>query len=148
PIYLDSPMAVAANRADFRGAGVFHKNFRGLPTSRQLKSDLPPLVISQSSDESRALNSVTRPRLLLAGAGMCNAGRILHHLRHNLWNSNCFVIIVGYQARGSLGRSLVEGAKKVKIFGETVAVRAQIKLLGGFSAHAGQCDLIRWLEPM
>ncbi len=82
----------------------------------------------------------------MAGAGMCTAGRILHHLRHNLSNPQAHVLIVGYQARGSLGRMLVDGARKVHIFGDSIAVHAQIHSLGGFSAHAGQTDLLKWLE--
>jgi len=87
-----------------------------------------------------------REALTWAGAGMCTAGRILHHLRHNLWSPQAHVIIVGYQAYGSLGRRLVDGAKKVTIFGEPIAVKAHIHTLGGFSAHAGQTDLLKWFE--
>ena len=84
----------------------------------------------------------------MAGAGMCNAGRILHHLKHGLWQSETVVMIVGYQAEGSLGRQLVEGANSVKIFGETVAVKAQIHTLNGFSAHAGQSGLLNWFSHL
>jgi metallo-beta-lactamase family protein len=84
--------------------------------------------------------------MIIAGSGMCNAGRILHHLRHNLWMPETSVIIVGYQAEGSLGRQLVDGAKTVRIFGETISVKAQVHLLGGLSAHAGQSELLRWFD--
>jgi metallo-beta-lactamase family protein len=80
----------------------------------------------------------------MAGAGMCNAGRILHHLKQNLWRPETHVMIVGFQAEGTIGRLLVEGAKRVPIFGERIAVKARIHTLGGFSAHAGQSDLLRW----
>jgi metallo-beta-lactamase family protein len=96
-------------------------------------------------DESKALNDCIGPCLILAGAGMCNAGRILHHLKQNLWKPETSVVIPGFQGVGTLGRALVDGAKEVKIFGERIAVKAHIHTLGGFSAHAGQSDLVQWL---
>ena len=84
--------------------------------------------------------------MVLAGAGMCNAGRILHHLKYNLWKPETHVIIVGYQGSGTLGRMLVDGAQKVKIFGDEIAVKATVHTLGGFSAHAGQKDLLDWFS--
>ena len=86
--------------------------------------------------------------MILAGAGMCNAGRILHHLKHNLWRPETSVIIVGYQAAGSLGSHLIEGRKSVSIFGETIAVNATVRSLGGFSGHAGQSELIQWFSSL
>jgi len=82
----------------------------------------------------------------MAGSGMCNAGRILHHLRHGLYRPETIVMIVGFQGQGTLGRQLVDGAKEVRIFGETIAVKAQIRSLGGFSAHAGQTELLKWFR--
>jgi metallo-beta-lactamase family protein len=82
----------------------------------------------------------------MAGSGMCNAGRILHHLRHGLYRPETIVMIVGFQGQGTLGRQLVDGDKEVRIFGETVAVNAQIRTLGGFSAHAGQTELLKWFR--
>lgn len=84
----------------------------------------------------------------MAGAGMCNAGRILHHLKQNLWKPETHVMIVGYQSHGSLGRELVEGARQLKIHGEKIAVKAQVHTLGGFSAHAGQTDLVKWYSAL
>jgi metallo-beta-lactamase family protein len=84
--------------------------------------------------------------MIIAGSGMCNAGRILHHLRHNLWKPETTVMIVGFQGEGSLGRRLLDGVKKVKIFGEEIVVKAHIASLGGLSAHAGQSDLLRWFS--
>jgi metallo-beta-lactamase family protein len=98
--------------------------------------------------DSQSLNDVEGPCLILAGAGMCNGGRILHHLRQGLPRDNTHVLIVGYQTQGSLGRRLVERAKSVSIFGEKISVRAKVSTLGGFSAHAGQSDLLRWLTPV
>jgi metallo-beta-lactamase family protein len=86
--------------------------------------------------------------VIIAGSGMCDGGRILHHLRHNLWRRGVSVVIVGYQTEGSLGRRLVEGAKYVRIFGESIAVRAEIHTLGGFSAHAGQSELVEWAHAL
>ena len=100
------------------------------------------------SEASRKLNDLTGPCMIIAGSGMCSAGRIQHHLRHNLWNPATAVLIVGYQAEGTLGRQLVDGASHVRIFGERIAVRAKIHKLGGFSAHAGQSDLLRWFNHL
>ncbi len=94
------------------------------------------------------INDVAGPCLIMAGAGMCNAGRILHHLKHNLWQESATVIVVGYQAPGSLGRLLIDGREQVSIFGEEIAVRAKIRSLGGFSAHAGQTDLLNWYSSV
>ena len=92
------------------------------------------------------LNDVPGPCLIMAGSGMCNAGRILHHFRHGLWRPETVVLIVGFQGEGTLGRQLVDGAREVKIFGEEIQVKAQIHTLNGFSAHAGQTELVRWLR--
>lgn len=148
PIYLDSPMAIAASQTYLDYAGDMDADVAELVKSGQLRRDLASLVTVESAEESVRLNSIEGPCIILAGAGMCNAGRILHHLRHNLYSPKCYVVIVGYQARGSLGRMLVDKEPKVKIFGETIAVNARVSGLGGFSAHGGQSDLLRWLAPM
>ncbi len=148
PIYLDSPMAIAATRAYVENVDFLDDEAAGLLSSGTIKRDLASLVACETAEQSRALNAVSGPCVILAGAGMCNAGRILHHLRHNLSSPNCVVIIVGFQSKGSLGRQLIEGSKKVKIFGETISVNATVKGLGGFSAHAGQSDLIRWFSSL
>ncbi|QQR59488.1 MAG: MBL fold metallo-hydrolase [Candidatus Melainabacteria bacterium] len=148
PIYLDSPMAIAATKIQSKHLKDMDDEAKGLEQSGQLAKDLSCLKLCQTSDESKSLNFVTQPCVILAGAGMCNAGRIMHHLLNNLENPKALVIIVGFQARGSVGRLLVEGAPEVKIFGETVHVHATIKNLQGFSAHGDQNDLLRWLKPM
>ncbi len=146
PIYLDSPMAIAASKTYLQFADTMDAEISELIHSGQLKSDLATLIPCETAEQSQALNTVNGPCIIIAGAGMCNAGRIMHHLRHNLWHDDCRVIIVGYQAHGSLGRALVEGAKKVKVMGETISVKAKVSALGGFSAHGGQSDLLRRKE--
>lgn len=148
PVYLDSPMAIAATDLYAKHRILMDEEAQGLAKSGQAIGNISDLKLCITPDESRALNSVSGPCIILAGAGMCNAGRILHHFRHNLELPDTVVIIVGYQTRGSLGRQLIEGAQRVKIFGETIHVNATVKSLGGFSAHGGQSDLLRWLAPM
>jgi metallo-beta-lactamase family protein len=94
------------------------------------------------------LNDLAGPCLIMAGSGMCNGGRILHHLKQNLWREGTSVLIVGYQGEGSLGRRLVDREKVVSIFGEKIAVKASIHTLNGFSAHAGQTELLKWIGPL
>ena len=113
---------------------------------RPLREDLKTMRPTVTADESRAINNVRGACLVMAGAGMCNGGRILHHLKANLWKPETQVFIVGYQGHGSLGRRLVDGEKEVSIFGEKIAVKAKIHTLGGFSAHAGQTDLMHWFS--
>jgi metallo-beta-lactamase family protein len=117
-----------------------------LAGEKQFIRNFSTLRNSVTADDSRALNDLPGPCLIMAGAGMCNAGRILHHLKHNLSRPGTVVIIVGYQVPGSLGRVLVEGAKEVKFFGETIPVRAKAHSLGGFSAHADQSELLEWFS--
>jgi metallo-beta-lactamase family protein len=99
-----------------------------------------------TAKESQALNKIKGPSMIIAGAGMCNAGRILHHLHENISHENTHVIIVGFQGEGSLGRQLVDGARTVSIRGDKLTVRAKIHTLNGFSAHAGQTDLLKWIS--
>ena len=102
------------------------------------------VTLSVTAEDSRKINDQAGPCLIIAGAGMCNAGRIVHHLKQNLWKPDTHVLVVGYQSHESLGRRLVEGEKVVSIHGEKVAVKAKVHTLGGFSAHAGQKDLLSW----
>ena len=144
PIYLDSPMAIEASRIYAAHMELFDEDFRTLQHARPLLADLDTLHPTATAAESMQINFAHGPCLILAGAGMCNAGRILHHLKENLWRTEAHVVIVGFQAEGTLGRQLVEGARRVSIFGERIAVKARVHTLGGFSAHAGQTDLLRW----
>ncbi len=145
PLFLDSPMAIEASRIYLRHPELYDEELRALGAEHALFDELDTLHLASTVEESRAINEVPGPCLVLAGAGMCNAGRILHHLRQNLWRPETHVVIVGYQAAGTLGRQLVEKASQVRIYGEPIAVRAHIHTLGGFSAHAGQDDLLHWL---
>ena len=106
----------------------------------------PGLHLAVTSEESKAINMDPTPKIILSASGMCEAGRIRHHLKHNLWRSNCTVLFVGYQAAGTLGRSLMEGVKTVKLFNEEVAVCARIESMPGKSGHADQKELLHWLE--
>jgi metallo-beta-lactamase family protein len=150
PIYLDSPMAVEASRIYLKHPELWHDQLKEIVRQRPLREELTKAKsrVCVSAKESRALNDVRGTCMILAGAGMCNAGRILHHLRNNVWRAETSVMIVGYQGRNTAGRALVDGAKQIHIFGEKILVRASVHSLGGFSAHAGQSDLLNWLAPM
>ncbi|HMP82795.1 MAG TPA: MBL fold metallo-hydrolase [Verrucomicrobiota bacterium] len=148
PVFLDSPMAIEATKIYARHRELFDDDMKQFLEERPIGEDLKTLTMSVSADDSKKINDVPGPCLVLAGAGMCNGGRILHHLKHNLWRPETHVIIVGYQSHESLGRRLVEGDAMVKIHGEEVAVKSQIHTLGGFSAHAGQKDLLEWFDAI
>jgi len=148
PVYVDSPMAVEATRIYGQNTEMFDAEAKAMLDSGELRRGLETVRPCVSAGESRALNRVTGPCMIMAGSGMCSGGRIMHHLRHNLDRPETAVLIVGYQSPGSLGRRLVDGEKRVTIFGEKVTVRASIHTLGGFSAHAGQDDLVQWFASM
>lgn len=148
PIYLDSPMAIRATRIYAQHPELFDEEAMALLRSGRLQQDLEAVRIAETVAQSKVINEADGPCMVIASSGMCTGGRIMHHLRHNLGRADTSVIIVGYQARGSLGRALVDGAETVEIFGETIEVRAAIHTLGGFSAHAGQSELLQWLEPL
>lgn len=154
-IYLDSPMAIAVteiyhryqnvyNQEDKEAIELYSNKNQRTPTS--LHTFLPVLRYSISTDESMALNKIVSGAIIIAGSGMCNGGRIKHHLKHNLWRRKSHVLFVGYQAIGTPGRSLIDGAETFKTGGEEIIVRAQIHTMGGFSAHASQAQLIAWLD--
>ena len=147
-VYLDSPMAIEASKKMAAHLELFDEELLEWKSRGLLPLDQAWFHASVTGRDSQSLNDVEGPCLILAGAGMCNGGRILHHLRHGLRLDTTHVLLVGYQAKGSVGRRLVEGAKSVSIFGEKVPVRANINTLGGFSAHAGQSDLLKWVAPL
>lgn len=146
PIFLDSPMAIAATEIYKRHHELFDNELLKYIAQKPVRDDLQSLKLCVTAEDSKKINDQPGPCLVMAGAGMCSAGRILHHLKANLWKPETHVVIVGYQGDGSLGRRLVDGEKLVSIFGEKIAVKAQVHTLGGFSAHAGQTDLLAWFD--
>ena len=147
-VYLDSPMAIAATEVYHRYQNVFNSEDKLAmrhADSGSLHTFLPTLRYSQTTEESMRINRIEEGAIIIAGSGMCNGGRIRHHLKHNLWKRSAHVVIVGYQAVGTPGRKLVDGAREFKIAGETIAVNAKIHTLGGFSAHASQSQLLDWV---
>jgi metallo-beta-lactamase family protein len=147
PVYVDSPLAVEAT-------GIFQKNeFDCFDEDAMalIEKGINPIAFSGlrlaiTSDESKAINFENTPKVIISASGMCEAGRIRHHLKHNLWRPECTILFVGYQASGTLGRAIVEGAKEVKLFGETIEIRAQIKKLAGMSGHADKNGLLGWVD--
>jgi metallo-beta-lactamase family protein len=106
--------------------------------------NLPKFHATRTTEESMTINQIKHGAIIIAGSGMCSGGRIHHHLKNNIWRPECHLVIVGYQAHGTLGRRLVDGAKEIKLWGDMYAVRAQMHTIGGLSAHADQADLIDW----
>ena len=146
PVYLDSPMALSAFNVYRNHQDLLDDEYQELKKRGVFPLKEEYFIPSASADSSKALNEIKGPCMILAGAGMCNGGRILHHLFNNISNPNTHVLIVGFQSYGSLGRRLVEKAESISIFGEKKTVRAQIHTLNGFSAHAGQTDLLKWFS--
>ena len=146
-VYVDSPLAIEATN-------VFTKNTKGCfdeDAMKLVEEGINPLVfpglkLSTTSDDSRAINFDERPKVIISASGMCEAGRIRHHLKHNLWRPECTILFVGYQAVGTLGRKLIEGAPLVKLFGEEIEVSAHIETLKGISGHADMRGLLNWLS--
>ena len=147
PVYVDSPLAVEAT-------GIFKQNERtcfdeeAMELVRQGINPItfPGLRLAITSDESKAINFDETPKVIISASGMCDAGRVRHHLKHNLWRPECTILFVGYQSIGTPGRALVDGVKEMRLFGETVDVNAQIRVLTGISGHADKNGLIDWIE--
>ncbi|WP_018876978.1 MBL fold metallo-hydrolase RNA specificity domain-containing protein [Thioalkalivibrio sp. ALE31] len=146
-VFLDSPMAIKVTELyarlrrtlDPEDMDRLHQAANGDPAAY-----LPGLQVCRTVEESMAINRITGGAIIIAGSGMCNGGRIRHHMKYNLWRREAHLVIVGFQAAGTLGRRLVDGAEKVKLLGDEVAVNAKIHTLGGFSAHAGRSQLLDW----
>jgi metallo-beta-lactamase family protein len=148
PVYLDSPMASEATAVYLRHPDLFDEEMEELAARSAQALFANHVQKTVTADDSRALNHVEGPCAILAGSGMCTGGRILHHLKQNLWKVDTHVLIVGYQAHGSLGRQLVDRAGHVMIHGERIVVRGSVHTLGGFSAHAGQSELLKWFSVL
>lgn len=145
-VYVDSPLATTATEIFRRNAQVFDDETRDYILMGDNPLDFKNLIFTRSTDESRELNFNPAPKIIISSSGMCEAGRIKHHLKHHLWDPRCSVVFVGYQAEGTLGRSIVNGDKEVSIFGEKIQVNAEIHNLEGFSGHADKEDLLDWLS--
>ena len=145
-VYVDSPLAVEAT-------GIFQDNRWECfdeEAMELVREGINPIAfaglkLAITSEESKEINFIEKPKVIISASGMCEAGRIRHHLKHNLWRPECTILFVGYQAVGTLGRSIVEGAKEVKLFGETIQIRAQIRQMTGMSGHADKNGLLEWI---
>jgi metallo-beta-lactamase family protein len=147
PVILDSPLATLTS-----GVYVHHPELLDVESNELLAKGISPLKmdtlkVTRTAEESQKINDIKGSAIIVAGSGMANAGRILHHLKHNIWRKDCHVIFIGFQAQGTTGRRLVEGADTIKLFREPVSVKATIHTIGGFSGHADQKELIEWLRP-
>ena len=147
PVYIDSPLAIEATSI-FKDTdpSCFDEDTNALLAKGIDPIQFPGLKVSVTSDESRAINTDPVPKVIISASGMCEAGRIRHHLKHNLWRKECTILFVGYQAVSTLGRSLLEGATNVKLFGESIEVQAEICQLTGLSGHADREGLLKWVN--
>ncbi|MGC9370194.1 MAG: MBL fold metallo-hydrolase RNA specificity domain-containing protein [Paracoccaceae bacterium] len=143
-VFLDSPMAISATQIFRRHPEGYRPEIRELFAEGRDPFKLPELEFVREASESIALNQIRSGAVIMAGSGMCTGGRVRHHLRHNLAHSDCSVIFVGYAAEGTLARIIIDGAKRVRLFGRDIPVRAKIHTINGFSAHADQTELLAW----
>ncbi len=146
PIFLDSPLAIRATQIFSKHYGYFDSKTRELFKSGEDPLRIPGLRLTESPGESMAINNHKGPAIIISASGMANAGRVKHHLRHNIWKKGASIVFVGFQARGTPGRKIVDGAKMIRILGEELAVNAKVFTINGFSAHSGQSQLLDWLD--
>jgi metallo-beta-lactamase family protein len=144
-VFLDTPMGIAVTRVMKRHPECFDQETSRLFEESGDPFTFPGLEFTRTPDESKQINFIKSHAIIIAGSGMCTGGRIKHHLKHNIWRPESSIVFVGYQAEGTLGRKIVDGRKKVKIFGETYRVKARVSTIGGFSSHADQDILLDWL---
>ncbi len=148
PVYIDSPLGIEATKIYERSSKGYYDE-EALELSKEGSPfDFPTLRIAKTADESKAINFVSGSAIIISASGMCDAGRIRHHLKHNLFRADSTILFAGYQAQGTLGRALIDGAKKVKLFGEEVHINATIEQIEGFSGHAGKDELISWMQAI
>ena len=145
PVYVDSPLAISATRIFRENEDCYDEEARQYIHNGDNPLDFPHLYFTASAEESKQLNTNPESKIIISASGMCDAGRIKHHLKHNLWRSDSTVIFVGFQAPGTLGRRLADGAKTVRIFDEEIAVKARIEMIAGFSGHADRDGLLGWI---
>ena len=145
PVYVDSPLAISATEVFKKNTELFEEEIQEKIKRGDNPLEFRELHFTQTAEESKALNMDTSPAIILSASGMCEVGRIKHHLKHNLWDPNNTILFVGYQAPGTLGRSIVDGATNVKIFGEEIAVNARIEYIEGYSGHADQTWLLNFI---
>lgn len=143
-IFLDSPMAIQATEVYARHAELYDAEAAEMWRKNRQHPMLPNLHLCRTANQSIHLNNIRSGAIIIAASGMCTGGRIRHHLKHNVWRKDCHLVIVGYQAAGTLGRRLVDGARRISLWGETISVRAQVHTVGGLSAHADQAGLVDW----
>ncbi|BDQ32515.1 MBL fold metallo-hydrolase RNA specificity domain-containing protein [Pseudodesulfovibrio portus] len=148
PVYLDSPLAIRATEIFRKHPEFFDKKTQTLIQNGENPLDLPNLHFTESREQSVAINETKGPAVIISASGMANAGRIKHHLRHNLWRKGASVVFVGWQGVGTPGRKIVNGAKKIRIFSEEVTINAKVFTINAFSGHAGQDELLKWLGTM
>ena len=148
-VFLDSPMAIRANAIYSRHHEYFDPQQHQMLEKngiKRIEDWLPILRCTPTPDESMAINRIKSGAIIIAGSGMCTGGRIVHHFKHNLWREECHLVFPGFQAKGTLGRSIVDGIDTVKVLHQRIAVKAKVHTLGGFSAHAGQSQLVDWVK--
>ena len=146
PVYVDSPLAISATEVFKENMDLFDKETQELIRRGDNPLEFPGLKFTQTVEESKALNESNESAIIISASGMCEVGRIKHHLKHNIWNPKNTILFVGYQAPGTLGRKIVDGAKTVKIFGEEVAVNARVEYIEGYSGHADQAGLLHFVN--
>ncbi|PIR87924.1 MAG: MBL fold hydrolase [Candidatus Harrisonbacteria bacterium CG10_big_fil_rev_8_21_14_0_10_45_28] len=148
PIFLDSPLAIRLTEVYNRHRHYFKEELQQKYTSVESMFNFPGLRLTESTESSKGINRVAPPKIIIAGSGMSQGGRIIHHEKRYLQDAKSDLLIFGYQVSGSLGRRLLDGEKTIKILGETVPVRAKIRAIGAYSAHADQAQLLKWLKPL
>jgi metallo-beta-lactamase family protein len=146
PVYIDSPLAISATEIFKKNSDCFDQETQEILSGGENPLEIPGILYTRTTGESKAINEDPRSGIIVSASGMCDSGRIRHHLKHHLWREESHIVIIGYQAEGTTGRRIVDGAKTVRLFGEEIAVKAHIHTLGGFSAHADQKGLLDWLS--